>query len=92
MHNRSHSRQLQRGAEAILERRLRQRDRYSQAQNQRRALAEEFPDEKPLTKNAVAAIVRRSKESDLHLQNVLQRSLRWIPSELSKRSQNVLQK
>ena len=36
--------------------------------------------------------IERSKESDLHLQNVLQRSLRWIPSELSKRSQNVLQK
>ena len=26
------------------------------------------------------------------MRNVLQRSLRWIPSELSKRSQNVLQK
>ena len=37
-------------------------------------------------------VPERSKESDLHLQNVLQRSLRWIPSELSKRSQNVLQK
>lgn len=47
-------------------------------------LAEEFPDEKPLTKNAVAAIVRRSKESTKNQGNLAVRTVRYIHTIISR--------
>ncbi len=49
-----------------------------------KTLAEEFPDEKPLTKNVVAAIVRRSKESAKDQGNLAVRTVRYIHTIISR--------
>ena len=47
-------------------------------------LAKEFPDEKPLSKNAVAAIVRRSRESTKNQGNLAVRTVRYIHTIISR--------
>jgi len=49
-----------------------------------KTLADEFPDDKPLTKNAVAAIVRRSKESSKNQGNLAVRTVRYIHTIISR--------
>ncbi len=49
-----------------------------------KTLADEFPDDKPLTKNAVAAIVRRSKQSSKNQGNLAVRTVRYIHTIISR--------
>lgn len=49
-----------------------------------KTLAEEFPDEKPLSKSAVAAIVRRAKETAKDQGNLAVRTVRYIHTIISR--------
>jgi len=49
-----------------------------------KTLADEFPDEKPITKNAVAAIVRRSKQSPKIQGNLAVLTVRYIHTIISR--------
>lgn len=60
------------------------RDRGTSYQAIANTLADEFPDNKPLSKNAVAAIIRRSKNATSDHGNLAVRTVRYIHTIISR--------